>query len=90
MNALSGSAGLFQRNATHRRFGFFLDVRFAIGIAAPPCKREALFDGLLELLVVGRLGGIGLAKRKRAIEKRLLNLVEHLNYRRRNTLLRDE
>ena len=53
-------------------------------------KRESLLDRLLELAVVGGLRRIRFAECQRAVEKRLLNLFEHLRDGFRNSLLRDE
>ena len=53
MDALSGAAGLLDGNTAHGGFGFLFNAGFAVGIAAPPGKGEAFFDGQLELGVVG-------------------------------------
>src|SRR5271156_4317326 len=90
MNALAGAAGLLERNAAHGGFGFLFDARLAFGFAAPPGKGEALFDGLLEFLVIGGLVGIRFAERERAVEERLLDFCELLHHSRGNSLLRDE
>src|ERR1700723_3841134 len=90
VDAFAGAAGLFEGNATHGRFGFFLNAGFAIGVAAPPGKGETFFDRQLEFSVVGRLGGVGFAKREGAIEERLLNFLEELPDGGGNSLLRDK
>ncbi len=90
MDALAGAAGLLERNAAHGGFGFFLDVRFAFGFAAPPGKGEAVFDSFLEFFVIGGLVGIRFAERERAIEERLLDFCEQLRDGCGDSLLRDE
>src|SRR5580704_12260484 len=90
VNAVAAAARLIQGDTPHRRLSRFLDGRFAARVSAPPRKREALFDGLLEFLKVGGLGGVCLAERKRAIEQRLLNFGEHLRDNYCDSLLRHE
>ena len=36
VDAFAGAPGLLERNAAHGGFGLFLDVGFAVRIAAPP------------------------------------------------------
>src|SRR5579863_3730635 len=83
-------AGLLDRNATQRCFRGFLDLLFALGIAAPVRKREALLDHLGEFLDVLRLKCVRIAERERAIEERFLNRYKLLRDRLRNSLLWDE
>src|ERR1700734_3038218 len=90
MNALSAAPRLFQRNTTHGRFGLFLYIGFAVGVAAPPGKGEALFHRLLEFSIIRWLVRIGLAKRQRAIEQRLLNFNQQRAHRSRDPVLVDE
>src|ERR1700677_1212958 len=90
MDALSAAPRLFQRNTAHGRFGLFLYIGFAVGIAAPPRKGEALFHRLLEFSIIRWLVRIGLAKRQRAIEQRLLNLNQQRAHRSRDPVLVDE
>src|ERR1700735_1325560 len=90
VDAFAGAAGLFEGNAAHGGFGFFLNAGFAIGVAAPPGKGETFFDRHLELSIVGRLGGVGFAKCKGPIEERLLNFLEELRDGGGNSLLRDK
>src|SRR5579859_4580549 len=88
INALAGPTGLFEGNAPHGGFGLFLDFGFAIRAAAPMREREAFLDGKFELAVILRLGGIGLAKIKRALEEGILNFDEQLRRHDCNSLLR--
>src|SRR6202044_1614229 len=90
MNALSSSAGLFQRNTAHGGFRFFLYVRFTFAAATPPGKRETLFHGFLEVFIAVGLGCVGFAKSQRAVIERLLNFFQQLDYVRGQILLRDE
>src|ERR1700677_3906160 len=76
VDALARAARLLDGDAAHGRFGFFFNAGFAIGVAAPPGKREAFFDGLLEFGVVGGLNRVGFAKLEGPVEEGLLNFVQ--------------
>ena len=90
MDALSAAPRLFQRNTAHGRFGLFLYIGFAVGVATPPGKGEALLHRLLEFSIIRWLVRIGLAKRQRAIEQRLLNFNQQRAHRSRDPVLVDE
>src|ERR1700735_1532570 len=75
VDAFAGAARLVEGNAAHGGFGFFFNAGFAIGVAAPPGKGEAFFDGQLKFGVIAWLGSIGFAKCQGAIEQSLLNFL---------------
>lgn len=75
-NALARPAGLFERDTAHGGLRLFLNLRFAVRAAAPPCERKAGFDSFLEFAIVGRLHRVRLAKLESAVMERLLNLLE--------------
>src|SRR5580700_2496839 len=90
VNALAGATRLFERNTAHGCSGFFLDIRLAFAVAAPPGKRETLFDRFLELFVAGGLGSVSDAKSKGTVVERLLDFLKQPGDACGQILLRDE
>src|SRR5271170_6893807 len=90
MDALAGAAWLLERDAAHGGFGFFLDVRLAFGVAAPPGEGESFFDGFFEFFVIGGLVGIRFAEGEGAVEERRLDFFERLHHGCGDSLLRVE
>src|SRR6266851_9877217 len=80
---------LVERDAAHRGPGLFLDLLLASAVAAPVRARKSYCDCGLELIVVGRLTGVGLAKRQRPFVERGLDFVEGVRHGARQALLRD-
>src|SRR4029077_9376885 len=77
VDADAGAARLFERDATQRGAGFFLNFGFAVRVPAPIGKGETGFDGFLEVLVGFRVVRVGCAERQSLVMQRLLNFSEH-------------
>src|SRR5262249_14618171 len=82
-HAIPRRALLLQRDAAHRSASFFLNLRFALRASAPTRKREAVFNGLLQIVVGLRVVCIALAKTERLVMQPLLNLHQQLLNRHR-------
>ena len=82
MDADAGAIGLLQRQAADRRLCLGLDLRLALGVAAPPALDEAharlVGEDRLELLVVAHAIGARALEGERLIVERLLDLVQQL------------
>src|SRR5690242_2852582 len=67
---------LIDRDATHGRPRFFLDLRLAVRAPAPPRIRKAHFHCFLQLVICLRVMRVGLAESQRFLVQRLLNFRE--------------
>ena len=81
---------LFGRDATQSGLGGFLDLFFALAIAAPIGLGKAGFNGQAELFEIFRLQRMRVAEGESAVKERLLNFNQQLLRRRGNAVLGGE
>src|SRR5882672_1121322 len=89
-NADPSSSGLFRGDASQCCLGLFLNLLFALGVAAPIGSRKSLFDCYQEVFEILRLKCVLVAEFQGAVKKRALNRGELLLYRFRDAVLGDE